>query len=138
MGNKGKVLILALAGGFGACMLCVVAIVGFAFLSTQPAATAGEEFMQALAARNFSSAYSLCSASLQAELGGSEMLDEELTSRGIVPERWSFSNRQINNDTGELEGDVTFADGRRGTVLLRLVKSADRWVISAFSLQPTP
>ncbi len=125
------------------CVCLVVAAVGaisggsiLALLGvTQPVADVGEKFMQSLKTADYSTAYKLCDPSLQKELGSVAGLKQMIERGQAQPVKWSFTSRNINNDTGSLEGTVTMQGGE-GTVSLELVKSGTDWLVTAFDLSP--
>ena len=121
------------------CLGCA-ALIGIAFvggmLGTQPAATVGDSFMTALKDGNYSQAYGLCAPDLQKELGNASGLQTLIKNAQVQPTQWSFSSRNITNDVGELDGSVTFANNREGTVRLVLGKAGSDWKITGFNLKP--
>ena len=120
------------------CLMCVC-IIGVAFalgvLGTQPAATAGEDFMAALKKGDYNQAYNLCAPALQRELGSARNLETRIKNGKVEPTGWTFTSRNVNNDTGQLDGTVTFTGNREGNVRLVLTQVGGQWKISGFNLQ---
>jgi hypothetical protein len=132
--------ILLIIGGVALvfCLLCViffVVVFALGMGATQPAASAGEAFMTALKNGDHAGAYNLCSPALQRELGNAGSLGTRIKNGKVEPTAWTFSSRDINNDTGQLDGTVTFTGNREGTVRLVLTQVGGEWKISAFSLK---
>lgn len=139
--NRKTILII---GGviLGLCLVCVCLFaaafalgLGGALGLTQPAATAGENFMTALKNGDAAGAYNLCTPALQRELGSAQGLDTRIKNGRVQPTTWSFSSRNIQNDTGQLDGTVTFTGNREGTVRLVLAQVGGEWKISGFNLK---
>jgi hypothetical protein len=132
--------ILLIIGGVALvfCLMCAV-LFGVVFAlgmgATQPAANTGEAFMTALKNGDAAGAYNLCTPALQRELGSAQGLDTRIKNGRVQPTAWSFSSRNIENDTGQLEGTVTFAGNREGTVRLVLAQVGGEWKISGFNLR---
>jgi len=104
----------------------------FVFTVTRPVVDGADAFMGALRDGRYEQAYALAAPSLQQELG-----DAGKFAGGIGayrPREWSWSQRSIRNGVGRVEGITTYADGRRGTVLIRLDKVGDQWRVTAFQL----
>jgi len=91
--------------------------------------------MTALKNGDAAGAYNLCTPALQRELGSAQGLDTRIKNGRVQPTAWSFSSRNIENDTGQLEGTVTFAGNREGTVRLVLAQVGGEWKISGFNLR---
>ncbi|MBM3129545.1 MAG: hypothetical protein FJ009_13080 [Chloroflexi bacterium] len=135
--NK-KVLLIIGGVALVFCLLCTILFVVVFALgigATQPAATAGENFMTALKNGDYNQAYGLCSPALQRELGNAGGLGTRIRNGKVEPTAWSFSSRNISNDTGELTGTVTFTGNREGTVRLVLAQVGGEWKISGFNLR---
>ena len=135
--NRKTILII---GGviLALCLVCVciiVAAVALGFGATQPAATAGENFMTALKNGDVAGAYNLCTPALQRELGSAQGMQTRITNGRVQPTQWSFSSRNINNDTAQLDGTVTFTGNREGNVTLVLAQVGGEWKISGFNLK---
>lgn len=116
------------------CGGLIALFAGGIFAATQPLATTGDNFMDALKTSNYSQAYTLCSPSLQQELGSAEGLQTMIAENKRQPTSWSWSNRSINNNDGSLSGSVTFANGQTGNVELALTYSSNQWKIAGFNL----
>jgi hypothetical protein len=72
---------------------------------------------------------------LQKELGSAQNLNTRIKNGRVQPTAWTFSSRNINSDTGQLEGTVTFTGNREGTVRLVLMQVSGEWKISGFNLK---
>lgn len=132
--------ILLIIGGVAlvVCLLCAmffVVVFALGMGATQPAATASEGFMTALKNGDYAGAYNLCSPALQRELGSAGSLGTRIKNGKVEPTAWSFSSRNISNDTGELTGTVTFTGNREGTVSLVLTQVGGEWKIAGFNLK---
>ena len=133
-----KTLLIIGAVILGLCLVCVCVItaaVGLGLLGTQPTATAGENFMTALKNGDAAGAYNLCTPALQRELGSAQGLDTRIKNGKVQPTAWSFSSRNVNNDTAQLDGTVTFTGNREGNVTLVLAQVGGEWKISGFNLK---
>ena len=136
--NTRKVLIIA-AVVVGLCICCFVAIIGFSsvggFGLTQPAADAGEKFMQSLKSGDYATAYALCHPSLQQKFGSAQGLKQLVENGQARPTTWNFTSRNIENAQAHLEGTVTMQGGK-GTVTIDLVQVGSDWKVIGFNLQP--
>lgn len=137
MNQKVLLLLAAIALGFCLCVIVMAAGV-FLFASglTQPAATVGEEFMTALKDGDYQKAFSLCSPALQRELGGNATGLERLIKNGRVePTTWTFTSRDVEGDTAELNGSASFTGNRKGTVRVTLGQDGGKWRVIGFNLR---
>ena len=134
--NLGRVVrlgLLALAGLCGMSMLCVGGFVYVIYRSTQPVADVGNTFLQAIADEDYEAAFSTFSDGLQSEYGSAEELGATLREQNIDPQRWSFSSRSVDTETGELGSTVVMANGAARDVTIRLRWSGTLWLIEFFS-----
>ena len=132
--------ILLIIGGVALvlCLLCVfffVVVFALGMGATQPTASAGEAFMSALKNGDYNQAYNLCTPALQRELGNARNLETRIKNGKAEPTAWSFTSRNVTNDTGQLEGSVTFTGNREGNVRLVLAQLGGEWKISGFDLK---
>src|SRR5215213_6185312 len=124
--------ILSILGGL--LVLCIVVvglIIGAAFFLTQDVAKAGDDFMQAIKDNRLEDAYAML---------GDEALEDvdfdgfsaTFADSGLTT--WSFSNRQVNNDTGQLNGTAEFVDGTYNVSLV-LRKANGIWRIVGYQTE---
>lgn len=136
--NK-KILLIGAVVGIVICLCLAVLVVagGAAGILgiTQPTADAGDKFMQALKSANYEDANALMTPELQKKVGGAQGLKKMMENGKAQPTQWTFTERNVNNNEGHLEGTVTMLSGQ-GTVTLDLVKSGDAWKVIAFNLKP--
>lgn len=122
-------------GGLLAIPLAFVTILFFALsASVQPVVSSGDAFMTALQTGQYDAAYARCTPALQGQLGGVAGLAALVRPAPLG--HWSWSSRRIGNGTGTLDGDLTYADGKPGTVHLGLQQVAGAWQIAAVRLTP--
>src|SRR5690348_8000461 len=108
------------------CLVVVGAIIGAAFFLTGDVAKAGDDFMQAIKEGRFEDAYAMMDEQAQ------DQVDlEGFTATWAGLESWSFSNRQVNNDAGQLDGTAVFA-GETYNIVLLLQKTGDTWQIDGY------
>ncbi len=103
------------------------------FSATQPVADAGEKFMQTLKAADYNAAYKLCDPSLQKQLGSATGLKNMIERGKAQPVKWTFDSRNIENNTGKIEGRVTMAGGE-GTLTLEFAKAGKDWLVTGFDM----
>lgn len=115
-----------------AAFVTILIIVISAF--TQPVVTAGDAFMSALKTGNYTQAYALCTPELQKELDSVSGMATLVEPN--KPAQWSWSSRSIRNGVGQLDGSLTYADGKTGTVHLVLNQVGGDWKIASFSMNP--
>ncbi|MEM8859648.1 MAG: hypothetical protein AAGD96_15075 [Chloroflexota bacterium] len=130
-----KRILLILVPVLGGCVLLSCLAVGGLLFLTRDVASAGDEFMEALRNEQFSLAYEMMHPALQSEYDGYEGFQDAFREIGLNIESWRFTSRSINNDSGELSGQVT-TTGQGGTVFLALLNENDQWFISSFRLTP--
>ena len=131
-----KKIILGLVALGGCCVIGIAAIVFIAFQATAGVAEAGDDFMNALKDGNYQTAYNMFSDDLKADVGGVENFQTSYLSLSpelrVDPESWSFSSRNIENDQGELSGEVTMKDGTKADVSLIFNKNGDEWELIGY------
>lgn len=113
----------------------IAAIFFFVFAVTRPVVDTGDAFMNAFKAGNHQAAYALATPSLQRELGSAGTLAK--MTQDYRPSEWSWSQRQLKNGVGRVEGGVTFSDGRRGSARIVLEQANGQWLVSSFQLNPS-
>ncbi len=142
-GSRGSTrwLLWLVLGVLGAGVLLGTGIFLLISTLTQPLATAGDNFMGALAKGNYAQAYALCTPDLQKKLpdvqglttlvggGASASIDG-----GVGPAIWDWTGRSINNGVGQLSEPVTYYNGRAGTAKLELHQAGNDWKVASFSL----
>lgn len=133
-----RTLLIGGAVGIIACLCLAVVLLATGALGvlgmTQPAADTGDKFMQALKAANYEGANALMTPELQKKVGNAQGLRKMIEGGKAQPTQWTFTERSINGNQGNLAGSVTMLSGD-GTVSLGLVKSGDVWKIDAFDLK---
>lgn len=123
-------------------VLCLCGIVGTVlfggaiFGATQPAADKAEEFLVNIRDGRYGVAYELMSPGLQNQFPNGAAMGQRIEQVGVKPQTWSFNNRSVNNNTAEISGSVTFANGNRGTVEIELVNQGGTWFVDGFNLSP--
>lgn len=99
----------------------------------------GNDFMTALKEGNYQAGYDLFAAELQAEVGEVSDLEKMMKDNNAQPQEWSFASWNLStdanqNNTANVEGTVTYQDGRKGAVTLELIKLDNIWKIISFNL----
>lgn len=92
----------------------------------------GDAFMTALKNGDHSTSWNMLTPAVQEELGSQEFWVEWATIRSF-PE-WKFTNTQIDNNEGQLDGEATL-DGITYDVTLVFEKIGDAWLISGINFQ---
>jgi hypothetical protein len=122
-------LLAAIIAGFVTILVIVLGTL------TQPVVNTGDAFMSALKTGNHAQAYDLCTPELQKELG---------SMSGIAalvgpdrPAQWSWSSRSIRNGVGRLDGSLTYASGKTGTVHFEFTQVGSDWKVASFRMNPT-
>ncbi len=123
--------------GLIAAIACFILLVGgglfwFVFRVTQPLGDVGDAFMTHLQAGEYRAAYEMMSPALQADIGSAEDLQGMLNLAGGRPESWRWNSRRISNQTGYLQGTVTFAGGEKGRVWLTCLQEGGAWRVDDF------
>jgi hypothetical protein len=130
--------LFAVLGCLGLLIIGCIAVFGVTFFAannlTQPMSTAGESFMTAVRDGNYPQAYALCTPALQQELGDIEEFTS--TMQDNRPTKWNFTSRQVNNNTGQLDGTATLQDGSAADVRLVLDQVGGAWKVSGINIQP--
>jgi len=133
-----KVLLIIGAVLLALCAVCVVffvAVFALGLGATQPAADAGEAFMTALKSGSYPQAYGMCAPALQQELKSPQGLQQLVTNGKVQPASWSFSSRNVNGNSAQLDGTATFANGTQGTVRIVLAQNGSVWQVVGFNLK---
>jgi hypothetical protein len=125
--------ILTIIGGL--VVVCIVifgVILGSAFFLTQDVAKAGDDFMLAIQENRLEDAFAMLGdealEDVDLDAFSSTFGDSELTS-------WSFNNRSVDNNRGELSGTAQFGETTYNVSLV-LEKTDNRWLIIGYDLQP--
>lgn len=130
------VILVAVIAGALLCAGAMVAFIGGIFTLTQPVVDVGDAFLQALQDARYGDAEALLVPDLFGQI--SEQGGLETTFGNFTPSQWSFDSRQINNNTGGVEGSVTnTVDGRTFYFNISLVYTNGSWRISGYSFEPT-
>jgi hypothetical protein len=132
--------VLLIIGGvvLALCLVCAVffvAVFALGMGATQPAATVGESFMTALKNGDYAQAYGLCAPALQQELNSAQGLQQLVTNGKVQPVSWTFSSRNVDNATAQLDGTATFTSGGSGTVRIVLNQVGSNWQVVGFNLK---
>ena len=135
--NKKRLLILLIVVPLLVVLACALIfglglVAGFG--ADRAVTKTAASFMSALAQGDQASAYSLCSAALQDELGEPADLAELIAAGQAVPIEWSFSSHSITDQRADLQGTVTLQGDRDGYAHLLLVETDRGWQISGFDI----
>lgn len=131
---------ILLFGGAGVLVLIAAGAVvfgGMLFTTlglTRTADVVGEDFMAALRDGNYRQAYSLCAPALQTDLGSVDKLGESV--KDLHPTQWTFTSRQVEGGSAQLDGDLTYGDQQAGKLRLVLDQIGNDWRVSGFKLGP--
>lgn len=94
----------------------------------------GKGFMTALRDGDAEGSWNMLTIDIQEEVGGTDAWTEFVYPRNFS--NWDFSNTQIENNYGQMDGEATLGD-ETYTVVLIFDKANDTWKISGinFSLK---
>lgn len=135
MNKKVILIIVGVVALFCVCAIVGVVLFGGAiFATTQPAVDVGDQFMNALKGGNYDAAFATFHPALQQKVGNAQGLKRLIESGKAQPTKWSFTSRNVNNDTASLEGTVSMTGGD-GALSIELLKVNDGWKITAFNLK---
>jgi hypothetical protein len=95
-----------------------------------------QDFLVSIHDLNFNHAFEILSPTLKNEIGSPENLAQVLYSKDVIPEKWSLDKETPDASRMILDGSVTFKNGKRGTVEIRLWKYEGNWEIISYSLKP--
>jgi hypothetical protein len=124
-------LIAAAVGLAGLIFLGVVIYFGFAL--TSGVADAGKTFLSQIGSGNIKEAYESASATLKSQQTEEEF-EESVKKLGLTDyASASWSNRQMENDRGQLEGSVTTRSGGVIPLRMELIKESGKWKVFALS-----
>jgi hypothetical protein len=127
-------LILAVVG---LLVLCGV-IGGVAFFAanslTSGMASAGETFMADLRDANYPDAYNMLTPEFQKQLGSADQFANGI--KAVQPASWTFTSRQVQNNSGQLEGTTVLANGAQASLQLVLDQVGGAWKVSGINIQP--
>lgn len=126
-------IIAAIIGVVGLLVLAGVGFLIYMGVSglTAPMTAEGERFLTALGSGSTGPAYAMTSAAFQQ---GQTQEEFARTVKGFGLEGFqsaSWSNRQINNDRGTLEGTAHCKNGGSVPVTLELIKEGGTWKVLA-------
>jgi hypothetical protein len=119
----------AIIAGFVTVLIIVIGTL------TQPVVNSGDAFMTALKTSNYAQAYALCTPELQRELGSVSGMETLVGTD--QPTQWNWTSRSIRNGVGRLDGSLTYADGKTGTVHIEFTQVGNDWKIVSFRMDPT-
>lgn len=122
-------LMAAIIAGFVTVLIIVIGTL------TQPVVNSGDAFMTALKTSNYAQAYALCTPELQRELGSVSGMETLVGTD--QPTQWNWTSRSIRNGVGRLDGSLTYADGKTGTVHIEFTQVGNDWKIVSFRMDPT-
>jgi hypothetical protein len=128
--------------GVGLVGLAIVSCVIFAgglfatiMGATQPVVDASDSFLNALKDGNYERAYALSSPSLQQELQNPQGFQRILGINRLPLKSWTYTNRSINNQQGQVVGNGELDDGRTVAITLQLVQTGGEWKVSSFNFR---
>jgi hypothetical protein len=124
-------ILLIIGGLVLACVVFAVAVFGLAFVATNGAATAAEDFMKAVQAGDTASAYAMFTPALQADVSSGEF-NETLGAANL--ESWSFTSRSVDNNLGSVSGTAVI-DGETLNATVNLANN-DGWKITGYDFAP--
>jgi hypothetical protein len=127
-------LILAVVG---LLVLCGVfgGIAYFAANSlTQGMASTGETFMADLRDAKYPEAYNLLTPEFQQQIGSVDKFAGGMEA--VHPASWTFTSRQVQNNSGQLDGTAKMTDGTEATLQLVLDQVGGAWKVSGINIQP--
>lgn len=137
---------LLIGGGCVVVLLCLLCVGGVAVsgglaafgigAAIGPAETVANSFMTGLRDGDWQQAYNQMDPALQREVGNVNQFQQLVTRGQAVPDTWTWTSRNINNDLADWSGSAQFKSGRSGTVELELRRSGNDWKIVSFDLQP--
>lgn len=102
----------------------------FVFSITGPVVAGADAFMGAIRDGRYDQAYERAAPSLQQELGSAEAFGTGIAS--YRPREWSWSQRQLTNNVGNVSGSVTWQNGNQGTAEMQLNQINGEWRVVAF------
>jgi hypothetical protein len=121
--------ILRILGGLVfACIICSVAVGGLALFLTQGVANEAEKFMKAIQEERLEDAYALLSPTYQENMTQSSFEDY---FSGMEVESWTFTSRNIENDTALVSGTAVI-DGDRYMVRFLFLNIDGTWLINDY------
>ena len=133
MAMSTKKIVLILVGVGLLFLLLIGGIVWLVWEWTAEPVRVTREHLDAINKEDYPRAYSLLSASLQAELSLEDFTNHVRANPQIFKTSDStFSHRNIENDVCTLRGTVTSIDGGKTPVRITLVNEGGQWRIRAF------
>jgi hypothetical protein len=124
-------ILLIIGGLVLACVVFAVAVFGLAFVATNGAATAAEDFMKAVQAGDTASAYAMFTPALQADVSSGEF-NETFGAANL--ESWSFTSRSVENNLGSVSGTAVI-NGETFNATVNLANN-DGWKINGYEFEP--
>lgn len=104
----------------------------------EDASTTGEDFLQALKAADYETAYALLHPDVQSEISGPESLEANFPPSVI--DTWEYEATSITTTDGvggiALTGILTLSDGSQYDMQLILVKVGEENRLAGYSFQP--
>jgi hypothetical protein len=119
-----------IAAGVGLVLLLVLgAVIYMVFQFTAPMVTAGEKFLASLGSGTTESAYAMTSATLRAAQTQQDFA-RTVKSYGLDSfQSASWSNRNVSNDRGTLEGTATTKSGGAVPLTIEMIKENGTWKV---------
>jgi hypothetical protein len=93
--------------------------------------TTGTTFMTALRDVDLTTSWDMLAPSLQSEIGDRTLWSDWASPRNF--ESWTFSNTQINNDQGQMDGEATIGN-EIYTISLVLQKISEEWKVAGINI----
>ncbi|MEM1131568.1 MAG: hypothetical protein AAGH53_01375 [Pseudomonadota bacterium] len=113
----------------------IAAIISLVFWLTGDVAKAGDDFFVALEEGNTAQAYALLAPEFKADASQSDF-ESYLQKSGLSDvQSVSWSSRNINGDSGSLEGTATTKSGSTIPLTIELVKTGKEWKIYRIDLK---
>ena len=136
---KSRVLLILLGCGCAALLAFaafVAMIVGGVLWATEAPFEAAHAHVNQVQAGDLAGAYGQLAVSLKEELSEEQFatFTQEWPVLYGAGSEWTVTNRNINNNTGRMEGKSVGKDGRRAAVVISLIYEEQAWRVQGINI----
>lgn len=125
------VLIIAVSMIVG-CGVCFAGFFGILHALLAPVTEVADTFMTSMRDEDYYEAFNQLSYNLKSQSENPQRLESLVLEYTAEPDAWNFTNRSVENNYGELSGNVRLKNGEQISIWIRLQMEDGIWRVTYF------